>query len=156
MKVTESIITGSPPVTAGAGGGAPAVPEWLNQAAEIVKGIRELWEDYKQTNGMTGQNPPRGSPEPAPAPKSIYEARAAKKAEMAGREIPPERTIINVNQNDEIKEFVEKSIKFFATLEQIGFGEKTIGEAIMSAPFKVNQVKGALIHYYKSKYGGEK
>lgn len=143
MKVDIKELAESLPKAIEAGGGAS--PEWLTKAENIVNGIKDMIKFYTQ---LQGKNNPGAQKEVAGVPMPFSEARALKKAEMAGK------VVTQPMASNEFKEILEGLVKATNTLEGMGHGDKPIGEVLMSLPFTLSQVKIFLEKLYKSKYGG--
>ena len=138
MKVDEKQLAAGITEVMKTGGGT--VPEWAKTIENIVKGVNDMLGTYQT---ITGKKPPPQNQEP---PMDWATARDLKKLEMSGKEtIVPE---------SEFKEILAGIIKSCASLEQMGYGDKSIGEAINSLPFTIKQTKAFLTKLYQSKYGG--
>lgn len=146
MKVDEKQLAQFAKDIAKTGGGD--IPEWINKIESIVKNVNEMLGVYNQMSGK--QSPPVQQVQQAPqVQQSFIEARAIKKAEMASKN-PPK---VEAKMSDDFKEILEGLIKACNTLDQLGYSEKTIGEAIMSLPINIGQAKAFLIKLYNKKYG---
>jgi len=142
MKIGVKELAEQLPKAIEAAGGAS--PDWLTRAESIVKGVNDMLKFYTQ---LQGKNNPGAQKEIREAPMSFSEARALKKAEMAGK------AVTQPMASNEFKELLEGLVKAANTLEGMGNGDRPIGQVIMAAPFTVTQVKTFLEELYKSKYG---
>lgn len=120
--------------------GGGQLPDWLKSIESIVKGINEMLGSYQQIS----HNTPRPI-EPQREPIDFYQARELKKAEMSLRS--------GANSSNEFKEILQILIKVGDSLDKMGHGEKTIGDALLSLPFTINQGREVLNKLYIVKYG---
>lgn len=144
MKIGVEELTENLPKALKAGGGES--PPWLTKAENIVNGIKDMIAFYER---LSKQNNPGATKETPEASMPFSEARALKKAEMAGK-----AEVMQPVVGNEFKEILEGLIKAANTLEGIGHGKKPIGELIVALPFTLTQVKEFLEKLYQSKYGG--
>lgn len=121
------------------------VPEWLTRIDEIAGNILKLMNEVKK---FTPQNQPVKDTNTRNY-MSFDEARQEKKKEL---EMKRKTMPIKENNTDEIKELIGGIIKTLSSLRGMGFGEKTIGDAIISLPFTINQTSEFLQKYYDKKY----
>ena len=137
--------------------GGDSTPNWLNKIDEIVSGINKMLDSYQAISGKTQ---PAQTAQVVSSPSNFFEARAAKKAEVAARakvsnnseERINEKEVIMSEQNDEIKQILEGLIRSIRTLQTMGFGEKKIGEVILELPFSVDQTEEFMSKLYAAKY----
>tara|TARA_Y100000310_G_scaffold58558_2_gene53871 strand:+ start:150 stop:587 length:438 start_codon:yes stop_codon:yes gene_type:complete len=116
------------------------IPPIFTTIDGIIKGINEMLGTYMT---MTGKNPTTLIPTGENIMEnqtSFHDARAAKKAETTSS-----TTAEQPKTSDELKELLLYFIKTCSKLEAMGFGSKTVGEAVAEMPFTISQVKEFLV-----------
>ena len=131
VKISQNDLA----VLSGSSTGSQNVPSIFNTFNDIVKGINEMLDTYKQIRGIATPQHQEEFPR-----QNFQEARAAKKVEMSGKS----KQIIDGKVEimpDELGEILKGFIKSCGHLETLGYGNKSIGEAVLSLPFTVTQAK---------------
>jgi len=126
-----------------------AVPDWMNKAENIIKGINEMAGFYRELTGKAKAESPIIESEKIP----FSEARLAKKIEMAGKKDRPKETIVMAD-NGEFKELLSGLIKAAKTLETMGAGNTPVGQVILELPVTLTKSREFLEKVYLTKYGG--
>lgn len=123
--------------------------EWIKQIDGIIKGVNQMLTTYQE---ISGKKPVNVIENMGDKP-NFSEARAAKKLEIAARGNNHQEGE-KMPDNQEFKELIHGLIKACKTLEALKYGEKSIGEIVMSLPFTLTQSREFLEKLYKTKYGG--
>ena len=144
MKVTEKTLTDLIPSGTASTGTVPPIFKTIN---EIVTGVNEMLGTYKQLSGK--HNIQEVMKQDAPK-ESFQAARIAKKAEQGNS-----TKVIEVQKvmSDDFGDILKSLIKACGTLETMGFGKNTVGEAIAALPFTVSQSKAFLQQILERKEG---
>jgi len=149
VKINQELLVKAIPELLKAGGND--VPQAVTKIGQIVDGINQMLATYKEIAGkpvIAGYKVEDNKP---PDIQGFAEARAIKKAEIAGKPLP-ETAKSEVLMSNEFKELLEGLIKTTKTLQGMGFGDKSIGQVLTELPFTVDQTAGFLSKLYSTKY----
>ena len=105
------------------------IPDWLKIVERITENVSGMLNTYQSMKGGTQTNEPRkiiaSQPYETPTPAP----------------------------NTEVKELLSGLLKTCNTLISLGYGDKSIGDVLVSAPYTIKQVTVFLNTFYNKKYG---
>jgi len=135
VKISEKDLAGLVPASSP----IQPVPPIFTTIQSIIKGVNEMLGSYKE---LTGKNTPHKTMNQSEnPPPSFSEARAIKRLENTP--IRKEQTTV---MGTEFGELLKGLIKSCHTLEGLGYGGKTIGEALTELPITITQAKEFLLN----------
>jgi len=134
------------------GGNQIVIPDWISKINEIVKGINDLLAGYRELTGK----PPIGVKNPVTQQHIIQDMPAPNSQPTAQWNHPSAGGSggVSPTQPNEFQDILARLVQTCRTAESMGYGEKTLGEALNSLPITIRQAGEFLTKLYQQKYGG--